>query len=51
MDTVFDGKVGVFRCPNCQEFINTSLTECSFCHSPVDAAAAGGFTKQSRQRL
>ncbi len=40
MDTVFDGKVGVFRCPNCQEFINTSLTECSFCHSPVDAAAA-----------
>lgn len=34
------GKVQVFRCPNCQEFINTSLTECSFCHATVDVQAA-----------
>ncbi len=33
-------KVQVFRCPNCQEFINTSLTECSFCHAAVDVQAA-----------
>jgi hypothetical protein len=29
-----------FPCPSCHEFINTSMTECKFCHAPVDAQAA-----------
>ena len=26
----------IFQCPNCKEFINTSMAECRFCHVPVD---------------
>lgn len=29
-----------FRCPNCNEYINTEDVECRFCHQPVDAQAA-----------
>lgn len=29
-----------FRCPNCNEYINTDATECRFCGHPVDAQAA-----------
>ena len=32
--------VQVFPCPHCGETINTSLQECSFCHSPIDHTAA-----------
>ncbi len=35
----------VFACPKCGEMINTSMTECAYCHSPVDpqwAAWAAG---------
>jgi len=32
--------VSVFPCPNCKETINTSMRECSFCHTPIDRTAA-----------
>lgn len=30
----------VFRCSTCQEFINTTMSVCRFCGSPVDAVSA-----------
>src|SRR5690348_14617492 len=32
--------VRVFQCPNCKEYINTSMTECKFCGAPVDHNSA-----------
>ncbi|MBB5316925.1 hypothetical protein [Tunturibacter empetritectus] len=32
--------VSVFPCPNCKETINTSMQQCSFCHTPIDRSAA-----------
>ena len=32
--------VSTFPCPSCREFINTSMSECRFCHAPVDPQAA-----------
>ena len=29
-----------FRCPNCNEYINTDATECRYCGHPVDPQAA-----------
>ena len=29
-----------FRCPNCQEMINDSMTQCRFCSVPVDPGVA-----------
>jgi Ca2+/Na+ antiporter len=29
-----------FRCPNCNEMINDSMSQCSFCSVPVDAGVA-----------
>ena len=29
-----------FRCPNCHEMINDSMTECRFCSVPVDPGVA-----------
>ena len=29
-----------FRCPNCNEMINDSMTQCRFCSVPVDPAVA-----------
>lgn len=29
-----------FRCPNCSEMINDSMTQCRFCSTPVDPAVA-----------
>jgi hypothetical protein len=29
-----------FRCPNCNEMINDSMTQCRFCSVPVDAGVA-----------
>ena len=29
-----------FRCPNCNEMINDSMSKCSFCSVPVDAGVA-----------
>jgi hypothetical protein len=40
--------VRVFQRPACKEYINTSMTECRFCGSPVDyeAALAGATLKE-----
>ncbi|MBX7172140.1 MAG: hypothetical protein K1X72_14340 [Pyrinomonadaceae bacterium] len=27
--------IKVFKCPNCTQYINTSLTECKFCKTPL----------------
>jgi hypothetical protein len=41
--------IRVFRCPNCNEFINTSLPQCRFCGAAVDPAAAdAAATVQSK---
>ena len=32
--------VHVLPCPNCGETINTSVQQCPFCSTPIDAAAA-----------
>ncbi|HET9524802.1 MAG TPA: hypothetical protein VFO99_01460 [Pyrinomonadaceae bacterium] len=29
-----------FRCPNCKEMINDSMTECRYCSTPVDPGVA-----------
>ena len=29
-----------FRCPNCKEMINDSMTQCRYCSTPVDPAVA-----------
>ena len=34
------GQPQVFQCPNCREFINTTMTHCSYCGVSVDAHAA-----------
>jgi hypothetical protein len=36
----FAPTIKVFPCPNCRETINTSMQQCSFCGTPIDAAAA-----------
>jgi len=33
-------KPRTFRCPNCNEMINDSMTQCRFCSVPVDPAVA-----------
>jgi len=32
--------VSTFPCPNCHEFINTSMTTCKYCSVPIDPEAA-----------
>jgi len=32
--------VRTFRCPNCNEMINDSMTQCRYCSVPVDPAVA-----------
>jgi hypothetical protein len=32
--------VQVFPCPNCNETINTSMQQCTFCSAPIDPIAA-----------
>ena len=32
-----------FRCPNCKEMINDSMTQCRYCSVPVDPIAGSGF--------
>jgi len=34
------GGIRVFRCPNCHEFINTTMKQCRFCGAEVDPVAA-----------
>jgi len=29
-------EVRIFQCPNCKEYINTSMTQCRFCNAAVD---------------
>src|SRR5215210_7630052 len=41
--------VSSFPCPNCREFINTSMTECKFCHAPVDPQAAMAAVEQQEK--
>jgi hypothetical protein len=36
----FSPTIKVFPCPNCRETINTSMQQCSFCGTPIDATAA-----------
>jgi hypothetical protein len=38
--TVSTGRIQVFQCPSCQEFINTSMNQCRFCGMLIDAALA-----------
>jgi len=33
-------EVRVFPCPNCRETINTTMQQCPFCSTPINAAAA-----------
>lgn len=33
-------KFRVFPCPNCKEYINNQMTECSFCHFKIDLVEA-----------
>ena len=33
--------VSTFPCPNCHEFISTSMTTCKYCSVPIDPQAAG----------
>lgn len=37
--------IRVFRCPNCNEFINTALKHCRFCGWPVDPTVAEAAVK------
>ena len=32
--------VSTFACPNCHEFISTSMTTCKYCSVPIDPQAA-----------
>ena len=32
--------VSTFQCPNCHEYINTSMTQCRYCAVPIDAQLA-----------
>lgn len=32
--------IRVFRCPNCKEFVNTSVVQCQYCGSPISAEVA-----------
>lgn len=32
--------LSTFPCPNCHEFINSSMTSCRYCSVPIDAQAA-----------
>jgi hypothetical protein len=34
------GKARVFQCPKCGEYINTHMTECRFCHAPINTQEA-----------
>jgi len=38
--TLSGGGIRVFRCPNCHEFINTTLKQCRFCGEAVDPVVA-----------
>jgi hypothetical protein len=41
--------IRVFRCPNCREFINTTLQQCRFCGVELDPVAAdASATAQSK---
>jgi len=33
-------KLRVFPCPNCNEYINNQMAECSFCHFKIDLVEA-----------
>jgi hypothetical protein len=39
-------KPRVFQCPKCGEYINTNMTECRFCHAPINAQEAQAAAAQ-----
>jgi hypothetical protein len=38
--------IQVFRCPNCKEFVNTSVQECQYCGASISAGAAQTAAKE-----
>lgn len=40
MSLLQNSGIRVFECPNCSQTINTSLTQCPYCSTPVDAQAS-----------
>ncbi|HZS09694.1 MAG TPA: hypothetical protein VFD58_33005 [Blastocatellia bacterium] len=38
--TFSTGRIQVFQCPSCQEYINTSTNQCRYCGMLIDAALA-----------
>ncbi len=45
--TSADAKFRVFQCSRCHEYVNTTLTECRFCHTPINAEAAQAAEEQA----
>jgi hypothetical protein len=43
----FASDIKVFPCPNCRETINTSMTECPYCRTAIDAAAASRAAEET----
>jgi hypothetical protein len=48
-EAMSSAKVRVFQCPNCKEYINTSVSRCGFCGAPVDALAAEEAAENTAQ--
>ena len=38
-----------FRCPNCKEMINDTMTQCRFCSTPVDPGIAGMIAERQEK--
>ena len=38
-----------FRCPNCNEMINDTMTQCRFCSVPVDAGVAALLAEKQQK--
>ncbi len=49
METMNLNTPSVFPCGSCGEFINTSMNECRFCGTPVDAAASAQAAEAQAQ--
>jgi hypothetical protein len=40
MNILQSDSIRVFECPSCRQTINTSLSQCSYCSTPIDPQAA-----------
>lgn len=38
-----------FRCPNCNEMINDTMTECRYCSTPVDPGIAATIAERQEK--